>query len=57
MVGSSRLKPDLGRLNPKSVIKPDDKIAGAKETPDEMRRLIESCIQYNPTGRPIFQER
>ena len=54
MVGSGRLRPDLTRLNPKTD---GQKSCGAIKTPDPIRALITSCISFEPTQRPAFDDR
>ena len=53
MVGSGRMKPDLGRLNPKAD--GDARSGGgAKSCPALMRKFIESCLNYEAERRPEF---
>lgn len=52
MVGSGKMKPDLLRLNPKT--EETKTISGAKSTPDEVKLLIKTCFEYEPSARPSF---
>ena len=54
MVGSGKMKPDLARLNPKDEEEPKPTYPGAKMTPEEIRKLLELCIEYDPNVRPSF---
>ena len=48
MVGTGKMKPDLGCLNTKHAK------SGAERCPATIRGFIEKCINYQPHSRPIF---